>query len=102
VASAYSVRAVPDARVSCPFDWEELDSIDPAALRLDTVAARLRDRGDPSSTIDDRAGSLAGLLELDARDRAAGLGDAPWPPNFPKSADEGLRVQPSRARRPKP
>ena len=102
VASAYSVRAVADARVSCPFDWDELDDVDPAALRLDTVPARLRERGDPSATIDERAGSLDGLLALAARDAAAGLGDAPWPPNFRKSADEGPRVQPSRARRPAP
>jgi DNA ligase D-like protein (predicted polymerase) len=99
VASAYSVRAVPDARVSCPFSWEELDTIDPAALRLDTVPERLRERGDPAATIDEHPGSLDGLLELAARDSANGLPDAPWPPNFRKSADEGPRVQPSRARR---
>jgi bifunctional non-homologous end joining protein LigD len=98
VASAYSVRAVPDARVSCPFDWDELD-VDPAALRLDTVPARLRERGDPSATIDAHAGSLDSLLELAARDAKEGLGDAPWPPNFPKAPGEGPRVQPSRARR---
>ena len=102
VASAYSVRAVPDARVSCPFSWDELEHIDPAALRLDTMRARLRDHGDPSATIDDSPGSLDGLLELAAEDKARGLGDAPWPPNFRKSADEGPRVQPSRARKAKP
>jgi bifunctional non-homologous end joining protein LigD len=101
VASAYSVRAVPDARVSCPFAWEELDRVDPAALRLDTVPARLREHGDPSATIDDDPGSLDGLLELAARDAASGLTDAPWPPNFRKAPGEGSRVQPSRARRPK-
>jgi bifunctional non-homologous end joining protein LigD len=84
VASAYSVRAVADARVSCPFDWDELDTVDPAALRLDTVPARLRERGDPSARIDEQAGSLRSLLELAASDKAAGLGDAPWPPNFAK------------------
>ena len=99
VASAYSVRAVPDARVSCPFDWDELDDVDPAALRLDTVPARLRERGDPAANIDAHAGSLDALLELAARDEASGLGDAPWPPNFPKAPGEGPRVQPSRARR---
>ena len=99
VASAYSVRALPDARVSCPFHWEELDTVDPAALRLDTVPARLRERGDPSAQIDSHPGSLDSLLELAARDAAEGLKDAPWPPNFPKSADEGPRVQPSRAKR---
>jgi DNA ligase D len=99
VASAYSVRAVPDARVSCPFEWDELADVDPAALRLDTVPARLRERGDPSAAIDDRAGSLSSLLDLSQRDEAAGLGDAPWPPNFAKQPGEGPRVQPSRARR---
>jgi bifunctional non-homologous end joining protein LigD len=98
VASAYSVRAVADARVSCPLDWDELPDVDPAELRLDTVPARLRDRGDPSATIDEHAGSLDSLLELAARDAAAGLPDAPWPPNFPKSADEATRVAPSRAK----
>jgi DNA ligase D-like protein (predicted polymerase) len=99
VASAYSVRAVPDARVSCPFDWDELDDVDPAELRLDTVPGRLRDRGDPSATIDDQPGSLDALLELAARDKAGGLGDAPWPPNFAKQPDEPARVQPSRAKK---
>ena len=99
VASAYSVRAVPDARVSCPFDWDELDDVDPAELRLDTVPARLREHGDPSATIDEHPGSLDGLLELAARDEADGLGDAPWPPNFPKAPGEGPRVAPSRAKR---
>jgi DNA ligase D-like protein (predicted polymerase) len=99
VASAYSVRAVRDARVSCPFDWDELADIDPAALRLDTVPARLRDRGDPAAAIDEHAGSLDGLLELADRDAAAGLGDAPWPPTFAKQPGEATRVQPSRARR---
>ncbi|MGD0198755.1 MAG: ATP-dependent DNA ligase [Solirubrobacteraceae bacterium] len=98
VASAYSVRAVADARVSCPFDWSELDDVDPAALRLDTVPARLRERGDPSATIDENAGKLDSLLELAARDEASGLGDAPWPPNFAKQPGESKRVQPSRAK----
>ncbi|HEY5147502.1 MAG TPA: non-homologous end-joining DNA ligase [Polyangiaceae bacterium] len=102
VASAYSVRAVPDARVSCPFDWDELGDVEPAELRLDTVPARIRERGDPSATIDANAGSLDSLLELAARDEAQGLGDAPWPPNFPKAPGEGRRVQPSRARRDTP
>jgi DNA ligase D-like protein (predicted polymerase) len=99
VASAYSVRAVPDARVSCPFEWSELDDVDPAALRLDTVPARLKERGDPSATIDDHPGLLDSLLELAQRDESKGLGDAPWPPNFPKAPGEGPRVAPSRARR---
>ncbi len=98
IASAYSVRAVPDARVSCPLEWEEVPDVDPADLRLDTVPARLRDRGDPSATIDDHPASLDSLLELAARDEREGLGDAPWPPHFRKQRSEPPRVQPSRAR----
>jgi DNA ligase D-like protein (predicted polymerase) len=99
VASAYSVRAVPDARVSCPISWEEVPDVDPADLRLDTIPSRLRERGDPSSEIDDHPSSLDGLLELAARDERDGLGDAPWPPHFRKQKGEPSRVQPSRARR---
>jgi DNA ligase D len=99
VASAYSVRPVPDARVSCPLDWDEVADADPAELRLDTVPARLRDHPDPAGTMDDAPGSLAGLLELAARDESEGLGDAPWPPHFPKQKGEPRRVQPSRARK---
>jgi DNA primase len=99
VASAYSVRAVSDARVSCPFEWRELATIDPTGLRIDTVPARLRERGDAAASIDEHAGSLDGLLTLAASDQAAGLADAPWPPNFAKQPDEAPRVAPSRARR---
>jgi DNA ligase D len=98
VASAYSVRAVPDARVSCPLEWAEVEDVEPADLRLQTVPARLRERGDPSATIDDQPGRLDGLLELAARDEREGLGDAPWPPHFRKQKGEPARVQPSRAR----
>jgi len=98
VASAYSVRAVADARVSCPLDWDEVADVEPADLRLQTVPARLRERGDPSADIDEHPGSLEGLLELAARDERDGLGDAPWPPHFRKRSNEPPRVQPSRAR----
>lgn len=98
VASAYSVRAVPDARVSCPLEWDEVPDVDPAELTLRTVPARLSERGDPSAAIDERPGSLDGLLELAARDEREGLGDAPWPPHFRKQKNEPKRVQPSRAR----
>jgi bifunctional non-homologous end joining protein LigD len=98
IASAYSVRAVPDARVSCPLEWDEVPDVEPAELRLQTVPARLRERGDPSASIDEHAGSLDGLLELAARDEREGLGDAPWPPHFRKRKDEPPRVQPSRVR----
>jgi bifunctional non-homologous end joining protein LigD len=100
VASPYSVRAVPDALVSCPLGWEEVADVDPHELRLDTVPTRLRERGDPSEGIDEQAGSIESLLELAARDEREGLGDAPWPPHFRKQQGEPSRVQPSRARRP--
>ncbi|HXW57849.1 MAG TPA: DNA polymerase domain-containing protein [Solirubrobacteraceae bacterium] len=99
IASAYSVRAVPDARVSCPLAWEEVPDVEPADLRLATVPPRLRERGDPAAAIDDHAGHLDSLLELAARDEREGLGDAPWPPHFRKQKGEPPRVQPSRARR---
>jgi bifunctional non-homologous end joining protein LigD len=99
VASAYSVRAVADARVSCPVDWEEVPDLEPADLRLETVPARLRERGDPSADIDEHSFGLGALLELAARDERDGLGDAPWPPHFRKQKGEPPRVQPSRARR---
>ncbi len=99
VASAFSVRPTPDARVSCPLEWDEVPDVEPADLRLDTVPARVAERGDPSATIDDHAGSLSALLDLAARDEAEGLGDAPWPPHFAKQKGEPRRVQPSRARK---
>lgn len=102
VASAYSVRAVPDARVSCPLHWDEVPAVDPAELTLRTVPARLAEHGDPSASIDETPGSLDGLLELAARDEREGLGDAPWPPHFRKQKGEPARVQPSRARKAEP
>lgn len=96
VASAYSVRPVPDARVSCPLAWDEVPDVDPAELRLDTVPGRLRERGDPAEDMDARAGVLDALLELAERDEREGLGDAPWPPHFPKGEDEPVRAAPSR------
>ena len=99
VASAYSVRPVPDARVSTPLDWDEVTDVDPAELRIDTVPQRVAQRGDPSAEIDAHPGSLAQLLEQAARDERNGIGDAPWPPNYRKQPGEPTRVQPSRARR---
>ena len=98
VASQYSVRAVPDAKVSCPLRWDEVADVEPGDLRLDTVPARLREVGDVSATIDDVHHSLDALLDLARRDEEEGLGDAPWPPHFAKQAGEPRRVQPSRAR----
>jgi bifunctional non-homologous end joining protein LigD len=98
VASAYSVRPTPDARVSTPLRWDEVPAVDAAAFTLRTVPARIERDGDPSAEIDERVGSLDGLLELAAEDERKGLGDAPWPPHFRKQRDEPKRVQPSRAR----
>jgi DNA ligase D-like protein (predicted polymerase) len=99
VASAYSVRPTPDARVSTPLRWDEVADVEPAELRIDTVAARVAELGDPAADIDAHAGSLEPLLELARRDEEAGLEDAPWPPHFRKQRGEPKRVQPSRARR---
>jgi len=98
VASAWSVRPTLDARVSTPIEWDEVADVEPAELRLDTVPARLAERGDPSAAIDEIAHSLEPLLELADRDEAEGLGDAPWPPHFRKQKGEPKRVQPSKAR----
>ncbi len=98
VASAYSVRPTPDARVSAPLEWDEVPAVEPGDLRLDTMRERLRTIGDPAADIDERPGSLDALHELARRDEEEGLGDAPWPPHFPKQKDEPKRVQPSRDR----
>jgi bifunctional non-homologous end joining protein LigD len=98
VASAYSVRPVPDARVSTPLAWDEVADVEPEAFTIRTVPERVRTVGDPGAGIDERVGSLEPLLELAARDAAGGLSDAPWPPHFPKGDDEPVRVSPSRRR----
>ena len=98
VASAYSVRPVADARVSCPLGWDEVPDVEPGDLRLDTVPARVAERGDPAADIDAHPCRLDALLDLARRDEEQGLGDAPWPPNFAKQPGEPKRVQPSRAR----
>jgi DNA ligase D-like protein (predicted polymerase) len=98
-ASAYSVRPLPDARVSTPLDWDEVMACDPQDFTLFTVPQRFAGKGDPHAGMDDAAGSLDGLLELAARDEAEGLGDAPWPPHFRKMEGEGRRVAPSRAKK---
>ena len=98
VASAYSVRPVPDARVSTPLTWDEVPDVEPGDLRIATVPERVALRGDPSAEIDAHVGSLAAVLERVEHDEQEGLGDAPWPPNFAKQPGEPKRVQPSRAR----
>ena len=96
VASAWSVRPTPDARVSMPLEWDEVAGCDPAAFTLATAPSRLAERGDASARIDAAAGSLDSLLALSASHQAAGLGDAPWPPHYRKQHDEPPRVAPSR------
>jgi DNA ligase D-like protein (predicted polymerase) len=98
--SAYSVRPLPDARVSTPLDWREVPDCDPADFTVLTIPNRFKEIGDPHAEMDKHAGSLDGLLELADRDQKEGLGDAPWPPHFRKTAGEGRRVAPSRAKMP--
>jgi hypothetical protein len=98
-SSAYSVRPLPDARVSTPLTWDEVPACNPADFTVATVPARFAQRGDPHAGIDEAVGSLEGLLELASRDEASGLGDAPWPPHFRKMEGEAPRVAPSRARK---
>jgi DNA ligase D len=102
VASAYSVRANPEGRVSCPVDWDEVVDVEPSDLTIATVPARFAERGDAGAGLDDRRYALDALLELAARDEREGLGDAPWPPHFGKQRGEPRRVAPSRARRDAP
>jgi DNA primase len=99
VASAYSVRPVPDARVACGLDWDEVAACDPADFTVATVPARLKERGDPNAEIDLHPGSLDSLLALAEADERRGVPDAPWPPHFVKQDGEPPRVQPSRARK---
>ena len=98
VASVYSVRPVPDARVSAPLLWSEVPDAELADFTVHTMLERYARLGDVGAGIDDAVGSLDGLLELSARDEAGGLGDAPWPPNYAKQPGEPPRVQPSKRR----
>jgi DNA ligase D len=99
VFGAWSVRARPGAQVSAPLTWEEIDTLHPDELTIETVPERLAAHGDPWEVMNDTPQSLEPLLELHERDRAAGLLDAPWPPVYPKQPDEPPRVAPSRARK---
>ncbi|MBB5060562.1 DNA ligase D-like protein (predicted polymerase) [Granulicella aggregans] len=96
--SAYSVRPLPDARVSTPLRWDEVMTCDPADFTVLTVPERFAKIGDPHAEMDRHAGVLDALLEMAARDEAEGLGDAPWPPHFRKMEGEPARVQPSKSR----
>ena len=99
IASAYSVRPTPDARVSTPLRWDEVAEVDPADFTVATVPARFHTVGDPGGSIDERAFGIESLLELSQRQEAAGAGDAPWPPHYQKQPEEPPRVQPSRRRK---
>jgi DNA ligase D-like protein (predicted polymerase) len=99
VASAYSVRPLPDARVSTPLSWDEVPTVEAEAFTLQTVPARFAAIGDPGAGIDQAVGSLEAVLELSRRHEAEGQGDAPWPPNYRKQEGEPPRVQPSKQRR---
>jgi DNA ligase D-like protein (predicted polymerase) len=99
VTSAYSVRPTPDARVSCPLEWSEVPDCELAHFTIKTVPERYAQLGDPGAEIDNVSYSLQPLLELVAAQEAAGEGDAPWPPHFPKGESEPARVQPSKRRK---
>src|SRR5256714_10989019 len=96
VASAYSVRPLPDARFSTPLSWDEVPTCEAEAFTMATVPERFAKIGDPGGGIDEAVGSLEAVLELSRRDEAEGQGDAPWPPNYRKQEGEPPRVQPSR------
>jgi DNA ligase D len=98
IASAYSVRPKPGAPVSAPLRWEELPSVAPEQFTVATMPARFAQMGDVHAAIDERAHSLEPLLEIYERDAAAGHGDMPYPPDYPKMPGEPKRVQPSRDR----
>jgi len=96
--SAYSIRPLPDARVSAPLRWDEVPDCEPEDFTVLTMPARLKTVGDPNAKMELAAGSLEKLLQMADRDEAAGLGDAPWPPHFRKMEGESTRVAPSRAK----
>jgi DNA ligase D-like protein (predicted polymerase) len=96
IASAYSLRPIPGAPVSTPVAWEELEELDPRSLNLYTVPERLREHGDPMAGMDDHVGSLEQLLRMWEQDLASGLGELPYPPDYPKMPGEPPRVQPSK------
>ena len=100
IAGAYSVRPRPDARVSAPLAWDEIDTCEPGDFTMATMPGRVAAVGDPHDAMDRHAGSLERLLELSARQEAEGLGDAPWPPHYRKQPGEAPRVAPSRRRTP--
>jgi len=101
IASAYSIRPTPDARVSTPLTWDEVPDCEPERFTVDTAPERIAAMGDPSEGIDEAVGSIEALLALADRDEASGIEDAPWPPHFAKQEGEPARVQPSKRRSPR-
>jgi DNA ligase D-like protein (predicted polymerase) len=101
VFGAWSVRAREGAQVSTPLQWDEIDTVQIDELTIATVPDRVARIGDPWAAIDDELQTLEPFLEMYARDRANGMQDAPWPPVYPKMANEPSRVAPSRAKKPK-
>ncbi|MGW6173253.1 non-homologous end-joining DNA ligase [Arthrobacter sp. NPDC055138] len=99
MAGAYSPRALPQASVSCPIEWDELETADPKNFTIATVPDRLKSTGDPWAKMHDNPGKIDVLLQWWERDLAAGLGEMPFPPDYPKMPGEPPRVQPSRARK---
>ncbi|HAM26212.1 MAG TPA: ATP-dependent DNA ligase [Microbacteriaceae bacterium] len=99
MAGAYSPRAIAHAPVSCPLEWHELENADPKSFTIATVPERLATVGDPWAGMHAQSGTIDELLGWWARDAAAGLGELPFPPDFPKMPGEPPRVQPSRARK---
>jgi bifunctional non-homologous end joining protein LigD len=97
--SAYSIRPLPDARVSAPLTWDEVPDCDAADFTVATMPARFAKLGDPHAAMNESPGSLEKLLALAARDEGEGLADAPWPPHFAKGETEAPRVAPSRAKK---
>ncbi len=98
IASAYSIRPKPGAPVSAPLDWDELPDVAPEDFTVATMPARFAEVGDRHAAINDVAHSLQPLLDLYERDEAEGIGDMPYPPDYPKMPGEPKRVQPSRDR----
>ena len=99
IAGAYSPRALPNAAVSCPISWDELDSVNPKDFTILTVPERLKSVGDPWADISARPGTIDTLLGWWERDLKDGLGELPFPPDCPKMPGEPPRVQPSRAKK---
>jgi DNA ligase D len=99
IASAYSVRGRPDATVSAPVTWDELPDVESEDFTLATMPTRFAELGDLHAGIDEAVCDLERLLEWVEREEAEGVGEAPYPPNFPKMPGEPPRVQPSRARK---